>query len=76
MSAEPSELPDVTASIRVVSGDPSAEELAAATAVLQATLDELAGVHRQAQRAPTSWERGRRGLRTPLARGGWDRWGS
>lgn len=70
---EPQEL---TASIRVIGGDPSPEDLAAATAVLQATLDELAGMHRKAQRAPTAWERGRRGLRENLPRGGWNRWGS
>jgi len=67
---------DVTASIRVVGGDPSPEELAAATAVLQATLDELAGMHRKDRRTPTAWERGRRGLRDPLSRGGWNRWAS
>jgi len=70
------EQPGLQASIRVVGGDPSPEELAAATAVLQATLDELAGMHRKAQRIPTAWERGRRGLRRELPRGGWNVWGS
>jgi len=76
VSPETPEQADVTASIRVVAGDPTPEELAAATAVLQATLDELAGMHRKAQRTPTAWERGRRGLRETLPRGGWNTWGS
>ncbi len=70
------EQPDLHAAIKVVGGAPTAEELAAATAVLQATLDELAGMHRKAQRTPTAWERGRRGLRGDLPRGGWNTWGS
>ncbi|PZQ89671.1 MAG: hypothetical protein DI534_07700 [Leifsonia xyli] len=71
MSESPRETPPA---IRVVGGDPSAEELAAVTAVLQASLEELAGMHRRTQRTPTVWERERRGLRAPLARGGWNRW--
>ena len=71
-----SDSPELHAAIRVVGGDPSAEELAAATAVLQATLDELAGMHRKDRRTPSAWERGRRGLREPLARGGWNHWAS
>jgi hypothetical protein len=70
-----SETPELGAAIRVVGGDPTPEELAAATAVLQGALDELAGMHRRAQRTPTRWERERRGLREPLERGGWNRWG-
>jgi len=76
VSAETPEPADVTDSIRVVGGDPLPEELAAATAVLQATLAELAGVHRKAQRTPTAWERGRRGLRGTLPHGGWNNWAS
>jgi len=60
--------------IRVVGGDPTPEELAAATAVLQGALDELAGMHRRAQRSMTTWERERRGLRRPLQPGGWNSW--
>jgi hypothetical protein len=60
--------------IRVVAGNPTPEELAAATAVLRAALDELAGMQRRAQRTPTTWERERRGLRQPLERGAWNRW--
>ena len=62
------------ADIRVVGGDPTPEELAAATAVLQASLDELAGMHRVARRAVPTWERERRGLRGPLEPGAWNRW--
>ncbi|QEO08648.1 acyl-CoA carboxylase epsilon subunit [Protaetiibacter larvae] len=73
MSAQQDEHP---IDVRVVGGDPTAEELAAATAVLRASLDELAGLHRKARRAPTAWERGRRILREPLTRGGWNGWAS
>ncbi|RQP12629.1 MAG: acyl-CoA carboxylase subunit epsilon [Microbacteriaceae bacterium] len=71
MTRSPDELP---AAIRVVGGDPTPEELAAATAVLQKALDELAGMHRRTQRSMTTWERESRGLRAPLERGGWNRW--
>ncbi len=64
------------ASIRVVGGSPSAEELAAVTAVLQAALDELAGLHRLEQKQPSAWERNRRPLRQPLQRGAWSSWAS
>ena len=60
--------------IRVVGGNPTPEELAAATAVLHAALDELAGMHRRTERTPTRWERERRGLRRPLEPGAWNRW--
>ncbi|WP_166866330.1 MULTISPECIES: acyl-CoA carboxylase subunit epsilon [unclassified Salinibacterium] len=70
------ETPDAASAIRVTAGNPSPEELAAVTAVMQAALDELAGVHRVEQTAPSSWERGRRPLRTPLERGAWTTWGS
>ncbi|HLU63728.1 MAG TPA: acyl-CoA carboxylase epsilon subunit [Protaetiibacter sp.] len=72
MSAQPD--PSVSSAIRVVGGNPTPEEVAAASAVLQAALDELAGMRRRAVRTPTRWERERRGLRTPLERGGWTRW--
>jgi hypothetical protein len=60
--------------IRVVGGDPTPEDFAAARAVLRASLDELAGMRRRAVRTPTTWERQRRGLRTPIERGNWSRW--
>lgn len=71
-----SETPDAASAILVTAGDPSPEELAAVTAVLQAALDELAGVHRVEQRTTSSWERGRRPLRMPLQRGAWNAWGA
>ncbi|MFT4029046.1 MAG: acyl-CoA carboxylase epsilon subunit [Protaetiibacter sp.] len=69
-----SEPVELSAAIEVVAGDPTPEELAATAAVLHAALDELAGMHRRAQRTPSTWERERRGLRRPLERGGWNRW--
>ena len=74
MSEQPGAPETAADAIRVVAGDPTAEELAAATAVLQAALDELSGLQRRAQRSPTTWERERRGLRQPLERGAWNRW--
>ncbi|MCS0499499.1 acyl-CoA carboxylase subunit epsilon [Protaetiibacter mangrovi] len=64
----------LTAQVRVVGGDPTPEELAATTAVLQAALDELAGMHRRAHRSPTRWQRESKGLRAPLEPGAWNRW--
>lgn len=72
MSEERAETPAIV----VTGGNPTPEELAAATAVLQAALDELAGMHRLETRTRSAWERGRRPLRGELERGGWARWGS
>ncbi|TXK16234.1 acyl-CoA carboxylase epsilon subunit [Homoserinibacter sp. GY 40078] len=66
--------PDQT--LRVLGGDPTPEELAAASAVLQAALDEFAGMQRMAGRRRSAWERNRRGLRQPLERGSWTTWAS
>ena len=63
-----------TDTVRVVGGNPTPEELAAATAVLQAALDEVAGLRLRTQRARTRWDAERRGLRTPLEPGGWNSW--
>ena len=58
--------------IRIVGGNPDAEEIAALTAVLTAALDELAGEQRRAQSTgPTAWQRSQRAIRTPLVRGAW-----
>jgi hypothetical protein len=60
------------ADIRIVDGNPDAEEVAAITAVLTAALDELAGEQRRAQSpGPTAWQRSQRAIRTPLVRGAW-----
>lgn len=60
-----------TPDIRIVAGNPSAEEVAAVSAVLTAALDELAGQHRRADSGPTGWQRSQRTLRAPLAPGTW-----
>ncbi|HEX7834577.1 MAG TPA: acyl-CoA carboxylase epsilon subunit, partial [Pseudolysinimonas sp.] len=58
--------------IRIVSGNPDAEEIAAVTAVVSAALDELGGEHRRRQNGgPSSWQRSQRAVRTPLVRGAW-----
>ncbi|MEO5919583.1 MAG: acyl-CoA carboxylase epsilon subunit [Pseudolysinimonas sp.] len=62
--------------IRILSGDPDAEEIAAVTAVLAAALDELAGVHRRRQTGGSSgWQRSQRAVRVPLVRGAWRSYG-
>lgn len=59
-------------SIRVTSGNPDAEEIAALTAVLTAALDQIAGeARREGDTAPDAWSRSRHALRTPLPRGDW-----
>ena len=56
--------------IRIVTGSPTEEEIAAITAVLHATLDELAANEAtRAQATTTAWQRDQRGLRTTLAPG-------
>jgi hypothetical protein len=68
--------PDATVDIRVLRGQPDAEELAAVTAVLTAALDELAGEQRRRQHSGMSaWQRSQRVVRTPLARGAWGTFG-
>ena len=68
MTAESTPGPD----IRILSGNPSPEDVAAVSAVLTAALDELAGEHRRSRDSgPTGWQRSQRGLRAPLVRGTW-----
>ena len=56
--------------IRIVAGSPTAEEIAAITAVLHATLDELAASEAtRAQSTTTAWQRDQRGLRATLTPG-------
>lgn len=58
--------------IRILGGNPDAEEVAAITAVLAAALDELAGEQRRAQSSgQTAWQRSQRAIRRPLVRGAW-----
>jgi uncharacterized protein (DUF1800 family) len=56
---------------RVISGNPTASELAAVTAVLTATIENLEDVRRQAeeQHVQTAWQRTQRPIRTPLDHG-------
>jgi hypothetical protein len=64
------------ADIRVIGGNPDAEEIAAVTAVLTAALDELAGEQRRAQsHGPTAWQRSQRAVRGTLVRGAWTTFG-
>jgi hypothetical protein len=71
-STPSSEAPD----IRVTSGNPTAEELAALTAVLSAAIDAAAGVRRRAaQQGSTAWQRSQRDVRQPLTRGAWTTFG-
>jgi hypothetical protein len=64
------------ADIRILGGEPDAQELAAITAVLTAALDELAGEQRrQGDSAPSAWDRSRRAVRRPLMRGDWRSFG-
>jgi predicted amidohydrolase YtcJ len=56
--------------IRIIGGSPTPEEVAAVTAVLQATLDELAAEEALLSGVRTSaWQRSQRGLRGELRPG-------
>jgi hypothetical protein len=60
----------VEADLRVISGSPNPEELAAVTAVLAGVLDELAAEQGKREQAATSaWARSQKAVRTPLAPG-------
>ena len=59
-----------SADIQIVSGAPTAEEIAAVTSVLHAVLDELAASEAtRAESTTTAWQRDQRGLRTTLTPG-------
>jgi len=63
---------DLAPEIRILSGNPDEEEIAAVTAVLSAALDELGGEQRRRQNGgPSAWQRSQRGVRSPLVRGAW-----
>jgi hypothetical protein len=58
--------------IRVLSGNPSAAEIAAVTAVLTSALDELAGENRRSrERGQSAWQVSQRAIRLPLPHGAW-----
>jgi hypothetical protein len=67
---------DLAARIRITSGAPTDEEVAAVTAVMAAALEQLAEeAFVQDDLAPSAWERSRRGLRRPLVRNAWRQFG-
>lgn len=62
--------------IRVLSGSPAGEELAAITAVLSAAFDELSHSDRRVDDTGLNgWRRSQLGLRRPLPHGDWVRSG-
>jgi len=62
---------DAPVEFRVISGNPTASELAAVAAVLTATIESLEEVRRHAEEehSQTAWQRAQRPVRTPLIRG-------
>ena len=52
--------------IQIVGGSPTPAEIAAVTAVLQATLAQLADEATRKDVGPTAWQRSQRSLRSPL----------
>ncbi|MBF4608685.1 acyl-CoA carboxylase subunit epsilon [Curtobacterium sp. VKM Ac-1393] len=67
----PSDEPASVADVRVVSGEPTPEELAAVVAVLQRQADEAAAAGRAeiVDEPRTGWQASSRGLRRPLDHG-------
>jgi hypothetical protein len=61
------------AGIRITSGSPSPVEVAAATAVVAAALEQLAeeADRRRDEGGANAWERSRRGVRRALNHGDW-----
>ncbi len=57
---------DLGPSIRIVSGSPTAEELAAVTAVLANALEEAAAEQENEGSTQSAWDRSRATMRTPL----------
>lgn len=67
----PADEPASVADVRVVSGEPTPEELAAVVAVLQRQADEAAAAGRAevVDEPRTGWQASTRGLRRPLDHG-------
>lgn len=67
----PTDEPASVADVRVVSGEPTPEELAAVIAVLQRQADEAAAAGRAevVDEPRTGWQASARGLRRPLDHG-------
>ncbi|WJX98917.1 acyl-CoA carboxylase subunit epsilon [Curtobacterium sp. 458] len=70
-AAVPTDAPASVADVRVVSGEPTPEELAAVVAVLQRQADEVAAAGRaEVTVSPRSgWDASARGMRQPLEHG-------
>ena len=70
-AAVPTDAPAAVADVRVVSGEPTPEELAAVVAVLQRQADEVAAAGRAEVTASprAGWDASTRGLRRPLEHG-------
>jgi hypothetical protein len=62
------------ADIRVTGGEPTAEELAAVTAVLGAALAQLSDEERREEQGFSAWEQSRRAPRRGVTRGAWRSW--
>lgn len=60
---------DVGDELRVVSGNPTPEELAAVISVLQAMSAELAGAHETTVKQESAWAASQRPIRTPIVPG-------
>jgi hypothetical protein len=61
-----SDVTDGAPSIKVISKNATPLEIAAVTAVVTATLEELADAQSTDEATPSAWQRSQRSLRTPL----------
>jgi hypothetical protein len=64
------------AGVRITGGDPTAEEIAAVTAVLSAALAAISEQDRSEDPGTTGWDRSRRAPRRRPTPGGWTDWAS
>ena len=58
--------PEPAVDIRIIGGTPTPAEIAAVTAVLEATLAQLADEATRRDVGPTAWQRSQRQLRAPV----------
>jgi hypothetical protein len=63
------------ADIRITGGEPTAEEIAAVTAVLSSVLAQLAQEERREDQGDSMWDRSRRAPRRGVTTGAWRSWG-
>ena len=66
---------NVDEELRVVSGNPTPEELAAVVSVIQVMAAELDNAHAKVSQQQTAWAASQRPIRTPLVPG-YSRWRS